>query len=66
MTQETELQTLEKRINELLATCQFLSEQNNKLEQQKQQLAEERMDLIYRKNRSLERIQSVLGRLNNL
>ena len=63
---ESTLEKLEKQINELLAACYYLSDKTRKLEQQNQQLLDERKELINRKERASERVQSVIGRLEQL
>ena len=63
---EYNLNTLDQRINELLALCTYLKEQNNALQARESQLLAERATLISKNERASQRVENVVDRLQSL
>ena len=63
---EYNLNTLDQRINELLALCAYLKEQNNALQTRESQLLAERATLIAKNERASQRVEGVVDRLQSL
>jgi cell division protein ZapB len=62
-THEPALSRLETRIEELLRTCDRLSDENRSLRQQQASLAQERAQLIEKTEMARSRVESMIARL---
>ena len=63
---QTELAQISARIDELVALCRRLSEENRSLRQSQEQLSSERAGLIARNEQARTRVEAMIGRLKSL
>lgn len=61
-----ELQQISERIDQLLALCQRLSEENRSLRTSQEQLANERSNLLAKNEQARSRVEAMITRLRAL
>ncbi|MEJ2602394.1 MAG: TIGR02449 family protein [Gammaproteobacteria bacterium] len=61
-----ELKRLEKRLDELLAVCNELREENRSLRQRQDTLTEERAGLLQKNEQVRARVEAMIGRLKSM
>lgn len=60
---DQELQRLEKRLDELVAVCRQLKEENRSLRQRQDNLISERSSLLQKNEQVRARVEAMIGRL---
>lgn len=63
---ESELEKLEQRLHEVLATCKQLREENHSLRERHEQLASERASLIQKNELVRTRVEAMVSRLKSM
>lgn len=63
---ENELEKLEQRINELVALCKQLREENRSLQRKQEQMNNERAQLIQRNELVRARVEAMVSRLKSM
>lgn len=63
---EEELQSLDQKVDSLLARCQQLSEENSQLKKREKELLEERVGLVEKTELARARVETLITRLQEL
>jgi cell division protein ZapB len=61
-----DIDTLERQVDELIRTCQRLSEENNSLRARQETLVMERAELIEKTELARSRVESMISRLRSM
>ena len=63
---ESNLKTLEAKLEELIALCAHLQHENESLQERERELRQERSQLIEKSNSARQRVEAMIMRLKNM